>query len=514
MSVTNVRKLSTLLEISQTLSSSMDFRTALIQVLELIEENHGTVAGTVTLLDGQTGELRIEAATGIPWQAQRRAKFKIGEGVTGRVVESGRPVVVPRVSQEPLFLDRTDVWKGSGHDELSFVSMPIPVDGKTKGSLGVTYPFDPERAFEPEVEFLGVVASMIGQSVRVHGLVETERKRLVTENDQLRQELRERYDFRNIIGNSRQMRDVYQAIAQVAGGPTTVMIRGESGTGKEMVAHAIHYNSPRAEGPFVKVNCGALPDTLIESELFGYEPGAFTDARERKKGRFELADGGTLFLDEVGELSPSTQVKLLRALQEKEFERLGGVQPISVDVRLIAATNRDLENAMRQGAFREDLYYRLNVFSIFMPALRDRKPDILLLADHFVEKYASVLGKRVRRISTPAIDMLMAYHWPGNVRELENCIERAVLVCQGAVIHGHDLPPTLQTAQVSDTLPDASLDTMVGAYERDLILDSLKSARGNQAEAARLLQTTSRIVGYKLRKYGIDATRYRGARRA
>ncbi len=514
MSVTNVRKLSTLLEISQTLSSSLDFRTALIQVLELLEENHGSVAGTVTLLDEQSGELRIEAATGIPWQAQRRAKYKVGEGVTGRVVESGRTVVVPRVSQEPLFLDRTEVWKGSGHDELSFVAMPIPVDGKTRGSLGVTYPFEAARDFQPEVEFLGVVASMIGQSVRVHSLVETERKRLLTENDQLRQELRERYDFRNIIGNSRQMRDIYQAVAQVAGSPTTVMIRGESGTGKEMVAHAIHYNSQRAEGPFVKVNCGALPDTLIESELFGYEPGAFTDARERKMGRFELADGGTLFLDEVGELSPSTQVKLLRALQEKEFERLGGVKSITVDVRLITATNCDLENAMRQGKFREDLYYRLNVFSIYMPALRDRKPDILLLADHFVEKYASVLGKRVRRISTPAIDMLMAYHWPGNVRELENCIERAVLVCQGAVIHGHDLPPTLQTAQVSDTLPESSLDSMVGNYERDLILDSLKSARGNQAEAARLLQTSSRIVGYKLRKYGIDPSRYRSSRRS
>ena len=513
MSVTNVRELATLLEISQTLSSSLDFRTALNRVLELLEDNHGTVSGTVTLLD-DTGELRIEAAAGIPWQAQRRAKFKVGEGVTGRVVESGRPVVVPRVSQEPMFLDRTDVWKGSGLDELSFVSIPIPVDGRTRGSLGVSFAFHKDRKFDAEQEFLGVVASMIGQSVRVHTLVETERKRLLTENDQLRQELRERYEFRNIIGNSRQMRDVYQAIAQVAGSPTTVMIRGESGTGKEMVAHAIHYNSPRAEGPFVKVNCGALPDTLIESELFGYEPGAFTDARERKKGRFELADGGTLFLDEIGELSPATQVKLLRALQEKEFERLGGVTPISVDVRLITATNRDLENAMRQGKFREDLYYRLNVFSIFMPALRERKPDILLLADHFVEKYSSALGKRVRRISTPAIDMLMAYHWPGNVRELENCIERAVLVCQGAVIHGHDLPPTLQTAQVSDTLPEASLDTLVGNYEKDLILDSLKTARGNQAEAARLLQTTTRIVGYKLRKYGIDPARYRASRRA
>jgi Nif-specific regulatory protein len=510
----SVQKLSTLLEISQTLSSPLDLRTALVRVLEILEEQHGTVSGAITLLDEESGELDIEAATGVTWQVRRRAKYKVGEGVTGRVVESGRPVIVPKVSHEPLFLDRTKVWKESGHDELSFVCVPVPGDGKTQGSLSATLPFDGDRDFWRESEFLAVVATMIGQAVRVHSLVETERQQLVSENDQLRQELQERYEFRNIIGNSRQMRDVYQEIAQVAGSLTTVLIRGESGTGKEMVAHAIHYHSPRAGGPFVKVNCGALPENLIESELFGYEPGAFTDAREQKKGRFELADGGTLFLDEVGELSAATQVKLLRALQEKEFERLGGVRPITVDIRLIAATNSDLESAMKQGTFRADLYYRLNVFSIYMPALRDRKPDILLLADHFAEKYASVLGKSVRRISTPAIDMLTAYHWPGNVRELENCIERAVLVCAGGVVHGHDLPPTLQTAQVSDTLPQLPLEASVGNYEKDLILDSLKIARGSQAEAARLLQTTPRIIGYKLQKHGIDPSRYRAAARS
>ncbi len=513
MTVKNVRRFSTLLGISQTLSSALDLRTALLNVLDILEAQLGTVSGTITLLDDKSGDLNIAAATGITWQVQRRATYEVGEGVTGRVVKSGRPVIVPKVSQEPLFLDRTDVWKKSDHDELSFVCVPVLVDRKAKGSLGITLPYERGQKFRPEVEFLGVVASMVGQAVRVHALVETERQRLLTENSQLRQELRERYEFRNIIGNSRQMRDVYQQIAQVAGSPTTVMIRGASGTGKELVAHAIHYNSPRAEGPFVKVNCGALPDTLIESELFGYEAGAFTDARQNKEGRFELADGGTLFLDEIGELSPSTQVKLLRALQDKEFERLGGVRSVTVDVRLITATNRDLERAMGQGVFREDLYYRLNVFSIFMPALRDRKPDILLLADHFAEKYASVLGKSVRRISTPAIDMLMAYHWPGNVRELENCIERAVLVCQGSVIHGHDLPPTLQTAQVSGTLPRLSLDATVANYEKDILLDSLKTARGNQAEAARLLDTTQRIVGYKLRKYGIEPARYRASSR-
>ena len=513
VSMRTPRKLSTLVEIGDTLSSSLDLRSALLRVLEVIEEQHGTVSGTITLLDRESGDLNIVAATGVTWQVQRHAKFKVGDGVTGRVVKSGRPVIVPQISKEPLFLDRTGVRKTSGHDELTFVCVPVPVDGKTEGSLGVTFPYEQDREFRLEAEFLEVAASTIGQAVRVHTLVDTERQRLLTENAHLRQNLQERYDFRNIIGNSRQMHDVYQQIAQVAGSPTTVMIRGESGTGKEMVAAAVHYNSSRAEGPFVKVNCGALPDTLIESELFGYEPGAFTDAREQKKGRFELADGGTLLLDEVGELSASTQVKVLRVIQEKELDRLGGVRPITVDVRLITTTNRDLETAVRQRLFREDLYYRLNVFSIFMPALRDRKPDILLLSDHFAEKYSTVLGKSVRRISTPAIDMLVAYHWPGNVRELENCIERSVLVCQGGVIHGHDLPPTLQTAQVSGTLPEASLESAVSNYERDLLLDSLKSARGNQAEAARLLQTTSRIVGYKLRKYGIDPRRYRSSSR-
>jgi Nif-specific regulatory protein len=305
------------------------------------------------------------------------------------------------------------------------------------------------------------------------------------------------------------MQAVYEQLRQVAPSNTTTLIRGESGTGKEMIAHAIHYGSPRAEKAFVKVSCAALPESLVESELFGYEKGAFTDARQQKKGRFERAHGGTLFLDEIGELPPSTQIKLLRVLQEREFERLGGTHPVKVDVRLIAATNKDLELAVQAGTFREDLYYRLNVFSIFLPPLRERRADILLLADHFVEKYALAHGKDVRRIATTAIDMLTAYHWPGNVRELENCVERAVLVCDGGVIHAHHLPPTLQTAEVSGTLPKHSLVKAVESLERDLIQDALKSARGNKAKAARLLDTTERILAYKARKYGIDEARFR-----
>jgi Nif-specific regulatory protein len=248
---------------------------------------------------------------------------------------------------------------------------------------------------------------------------------------------------------------------------------------------------------------------LLETELFGHEKGAFTGAQSRKKGRFELADGGTLFLDEIGDLSPATQIKLLRVLQEREFERVGGTETVKVNVRLIAATNKDLSKAIAEGQFREDLYYRLNVFTIFLPPLRERKPDILLLAEHFLEKYEREHGKRIRRLSTPAIDMLTSYHWPGNVRELENVIERAVLVCDTNVIHGHHLPPSLQTAELSGTVAHVPLKSAVGAYERDLIQDALKTTRGNKSKAARLLETTERVLGYKILSYGIDPQRFK-----
>jgi Nif-specific regulatory protein len=305
------------------------------------------------------------------------------------------------------------------------------------------------------------------------------------------------------------MRRVFDQVAQVVGTGATVLIRGESGTGKELIAHALHHHSPRAGKPFVRVNCAALPETLVESELFGYERGAFTGAQARRKGRFELADGGTLFLDEIGELSPSTQAKLLRVIQEREFERLGGTATIPVDVRLITATNKNLEAALGDGTFREDLYYRLNVFTICLPPLRERKSDILLLADHFVEKYARLHGRSIKRISTPAIDMLVSYHWPGNVRELENTIERAVLVADGDVIHGHHLSPILQTAEASGTVVSGSLAEAVETFESNLIQDALKTTRGNRARAARLLSTTERIINYKIRRYGIDPRRFR-----
>ena len=321
--------------------------------------------------------------------------------------------------------------------------------------------------------------------------------------------MQDRFRPENITGNSSSMRDVYQQIHQVAGSDTTVLIRGESGTGKELVAHAIHYSSRRSKGPFIKVNCAALNENLLESELFGHEKGAFTGAIQSRKGRLEEADGGTLFLDEIGDFTSVTQVKLLRVLQERQFERVGSNQTLKTNARIVAATNRNLEDAVDEGCFRQDLYYRINVFEIFLPPLRERKDDILLLADFFVEQYAKKMGKDVRRISTPAINMMVAYHWPGNVRELENCIERAILLSTDGVIHGHHLPPTLQTSDASDTIGTGSLKERVYLFERDIIVDALKRCDGNAAAAARDLRTTPRIMGYKVKDLGIDYRRYR-----
>jgi Nif-specific regulatory protein len=510
----DARRLSTLLEVSQALSGTLNLKSSMQRVLQILIRHHGVVRGMVTLL--RDGELHVEAIEGFDDRA-RSVIFKVGEGITGQVVQSGKPIVVPRVSKEPEFLNRMPRRADLPRHELSFICVPIVVQRTTAGTLAIDLKFKPERDYESSVKFFGIVSSMIAQALNVQRLVEEERRRLVDENTHLRQELRERYDFSNIIGTSGPTRQMYEQVAQVAQTNTTVLIRGESGTGKELIAHAIHYNSLRAKKPFVKVSCAALPDTLIESELFGYEKGAFTGANARKKGRFELAESGTIFLDEIGDINAGTQVKLLRVLQEREFERLGGTESVRVNVRVIAATNKDMEKAIAEGTFREDLYYRLNVFTIFVPPLRDRKSDMLLLADHFLEKFSREHGKVIKRISTPAIDMLMSYHWPGNVRELENALERSVLVCDGQVIHGHHLPPSLQTADASGTVTRVSLKDAVEGFERDLIQDALKTTRGNRAKAARLLDTTERILNYKVRNLGVDVRRFRpsdGSRRA
>jgi len=427
------------------------------------------------------------------------------QGIAARVVESAKPVIIPILESEPPVLEHAASGALLNGGDLTFACVPLVIDSECVGALGVDLPFNRERDYDETLKLFGLYASIAAQAIRLDRPQITKKPSSIAVGPKPE----EGYDFSNVVGNSGPMQDVCENVARVARTNATVMIRGESGTGKELIAHAIHYNSLRKSGPFIKVNCAALPDNLIESELFGYEKGAFTGAGTQKKGRFELAEGGTLFLDEIGELSASTATKLLRVLQEREYERLGGTRTIKTDVRLIVATNKDLEKAIAGGTFREDLYYRLNVFSIFVPPLRERKPDVMLLTDHFLEGFNLEHGRQVKRVSTAAIDALMSYHWPGNVRELRNTIERAVLVSDGHVIDAHHLPPTLQTAETSGTVANLSLKGAVEAYEKDMIQDALKTTKGNCAKAAKLLWTTERIINYKARKYGILATRFR-----
>ena len=503
-----VKELSLLFQISQLLDSSMDLRNVIGPVLKALSEHCGIAQGAITLFNRGTGETSIEMAIGLSNNQKKRGKYKIGEGITGRVVQTGNPAIIPRISEEPLFLDKTGSRTNVDWKEISFICVPIKLGKEVIGTLSADWYYTEKISLEDNARLLSIIGSMIAQAVGLRQTAQAEREQLIEENLRLQEELKDRFRPANIIGNSKAMQDVYALIAQVAKSDTTVLIRGESGTGKELVAHAIHYNSSRAERPFIKVNCAALPETVIESELFGHEKGAFTGAVSQRKGRFELAHSGTLFLDEIGDLTPSTQIKLLRVLQEKEFERVGGTATIKSDVRILAATNRDLEQLIESGIFRQDLYYRLNVFPIHLPPLRSRKTDTLLLADYFVEKYSRMNHKNIRRISTPAIDMMMAYHWPGNVRELENCLERAVLMSGDDVIHGHHLPPTLQTAEESGTTPKSTLTGTIESVEREMIQEALKSARGNMAKAARALGISERIMGLRVRKYGIDPMRF------
>ncbi|HEV8176090.1 MAG TPA: sigma 54-interacting transcriptional regulator [Gemmatimonadales bacterium] len=502
------RKLGTLVDVSQALAGNVSLQAGLSGVLATLVRRCGAVRGTVALLDERTRELQIRAGVGLSRDGSA-TRYALGEGITGAVAESGEPIVVPEISRDQRFLHRAAARQERSGAEFSFVCVPILLHQRPVGTLSVELPYKAKREYSRLLKFLRIVASMISQAVRIHRLLEAERHKLVSENAQLREELHRRYDFSSLVGTSGPMRQMYEEMARVAPTSTTVLIRGESGNGKELIASSIHYHSTRAKKPFIKVNCAALPETLVESELFGHERGAFTGAVGRKKGRFELASGGTIFLDEIGELSPAIQVKLLRVLQEREFERVGGTEPVKVDVRVVAATNRNLETALADGNFREDLYYRLNVFPIIIPPLRERRSDVLPLADYFVEKYAREHGKTIKRISTPAIDQLASYHWPGNVRELENTIERAVLMADGEVIHGHHLPPTLQTAEATGTVLNTSLGGAVGTFERGLIVDALKTTRGNRSRAARLLGTTERVINYKVKKYGIEPARLR-----
>ena len=505
-------EITTLYEISKAISSSLDLKGVMTKVLDILHEKMAMERGTLCLLDKGTSEIIIEVARGLSGQEKERGRYKLGEGVTGRVVAAGEPIIVKNVGEEPLFLNRTRARGDIKRATISFLCVPIKLDRETVGAFSVDRLFHQDISFEEDLRLLTIISSMVAQAVRIHQMVEKEKSRLQDENTRLRQELKKRFHPSNIIGESKRMLDVYETLELVSKTKATVLLRGESGTGKELIAHAIHYHSERADNPFIKVSCAALPETLLESELFGYEKGAFTGALTNKVGRFEMANSGTLFLDEIGDLSPSTQVKLLRVLQEREFERVGGTQTIHVDIRLIVATNKDLEKEVREGRFREDLYYRLNVVSIFLPPLRERREDIPVLVNHFLERACQENKKKVKYISDESMEILMNYAWPGNVRELENAIERAVVLCKGETLTPEFFPipqdgkgpgltrfnPDLESESFTAPLPQT-----VEALEKRMIGAALKKTGGNQRRAAQLLGLTARMIGYKIKQYGL-----------
>lgn len=508
-----VDEMNLLLGISSTLQEGPNLQHIVQPVLKQMAESLGLYRGTVRILNRETGEILIDEAFGLTSDEMASERIQIGEGVIGQVVKTGQPVIVPDVEDSGGALHPN--CPGRPGQSLrrpgatAFLCVPIVFESEVMGTLsGYRRAGEPE-ALKRDQRLLIVTAQLIAQAARLRQTTRENLEALRLENERLQEQIRKHFKPDNMIGNSRSMQIVYHSIEQVAASSTTVLIRGESGVGKELVAHAIHMRSLRATKPLVKVNCAALPETIVESELFGHERGAFTGAIAMRKGRFELAHGGTIFLDEIGELPLSVQAKLLRILQEREFERVGGTQTLRCDVRVIAATNRSLEDYMQAEKFRLDLYYRLNVFPVYVPALRERKADILALADFFVEKYSVANSKPVLRISTPAIDMLMSYHWPGNVRELENCIERAVLLSTDGVIHGYHLPTSLQTAEATATEPKSTLETALNAFEREMIVEELKLTRGNLAQAGRQLGLTERIMGLRVKKFGIDPKKFR-----
>jgi Nif-specific regulatory protein len=490
-------------DVSKSLAESLDLEETLSSMLKSFDTHLKLRRGMITRLDPDTETINVRLAHGLSKKSQSLASYKVGEGIIGLVVQKGKEIIVPDISKDPRFLHKTRSRRQEKGKKIAFFCVPIKLEGKTIGALSVDKQSDPKDDFEANVRLLNVTATMVAQAVKLNKLVESDRKQLREENVRLRREIKSHFNIHNMVGTSNAMKEVYRLIEQVSNSNATVLLRGESGTGKDLVAHAIHYNSLRADKPFVKVNCTALPDTLLESELFGHEKGAFTGAAERKLGRFERAHGGTIFLDEIGDFSLNLQVNLLRVIQFKEFERVGGLETIKTNVRIVVATHKNLEEQIKEGLFREDLYYRINVFPIYMPPLRERKDDIMLLADYFLERIAAENNKNISRISTPAIDMLTRYHWPGNIRELENCIERAVLLCNDDVIRSEHLPPSLQMIKKTEPVAQRSLTEIIENKERELIVDALKKFDGNQRKTAKELGISERILGYKIKKYGI-----------
>ncbi|MGD0388870.1 MAG: sigma 54-interacting transcriptional regulator [Tepidisphaeraceae bacterium] len=526
------QEIAILTEIGRILSSTLELRESFQKMMQIISEKLDMRRGSLVLLDESTGRLRTEAAVGLTPEEIERGKYALGEGITGNVVATGRARIIPDVRAEPDFLNRTGRLMPQTADKaVSFLCVPIKIENRTAGALSVDKPYVSDDSLRSDQAFLEIVAAFLAQAIQINRMVLHQKEELLAENAQLRAQVRDRFRFENIIGDSPAMHEVFATVGQVANSRATVLLLGETGTGKEMIAKAIHYNSPRRERNFVRVNCGALTGTLLESELFGHVRGSFTGAIRDKQGRFEAAGDGTIFLDEIGTLEPELQVKLLRVLQEREFERVGDTQTIKVDVRVIAATNVDLQEEVAKGTFREDLFYRLNVVPVYLPPLRNRREDIPHLIDYFLDKYNAQNERKLRRISREMLNVLMRYPWPGNVRELENAIERAVVLSTDEDFHEELLPlsvrmfaaqrRTTQSSESIETLTRRLADQAIADYELregeiyQLVIDQIEHALieralakcgGVKTKAADFLGINRNTLNKKVKDLGIEAS--------
>jgi Nif-specific regulatory protein len=547
------QELDILERISQILGDGLELPQVFQRAMSLLSERLGVQRASLVLWDQASEKLRIVAAVGLTPEEMARGRYALGEGVTGQVLATGKPAIVADVSRHPDFLNRTGsrppapvpapgkVAPGSapGADAVavaladqptSFICVPVKDGDQYVGCISIDKPFVDEDTLDSDARLMTIMAGSFGQTIRIHNLMQVEKDQWLEENQQLRDNLRTKYRFDNIIGSSPVMLDVLAMIGQVASSRATVLLLGETGCGKEMIAKAIHYNSPRRDKPMIRVNCGALSPQLLESELFGHVKGAFTGAVKDKIGRFEAADGGTLFLDEVGTLSTELQVKLLRVLQERELERVGDHRTVKVDVRVIAATNLDLEEETRKGTFREDLYYRLNVVTINLPPLRSRREDIPRLIDHFLDRYNKENARSLRKISRDVLNTMLRYPWPGNVRELENAIERAVVMSQSEEFTEDLLPLQIRlfAQQVRGDTSDESIeaqaaklaahaikqyqmydgqiyDMVVGEIERQLLREALDYNGGVKIRTAEFLGINRNTLNKKVKDFGLDA---------
>lgn len=530
------QELDVLEKISQILGDDLELSQVFQRVMAVLNEKMGVQRAALALWDEAVDVLRVVAAIGMSVEEMKRGRYALGEGITGQVVATGRPKVVADISRDKDFLNRTGSRRFPSQPDatagpISFICVPVKDGDRHVGAISIDKPYSDEPTLAADARLLAIIAGSIAQTIRIHHLVQIEKDQLLAENRQLLDNLQGKYRFENIIGSSPPMLDVLGTIAQVAGSRATILLLGETGVGKELIAKAIHYNSPRRDKPLIRVNCGALNPQLLESELFGHVKGAFTGAVRDKVGRFEAADGGTIFLDEIGTLDAQLQVNLLRVLQEREFERVGDHQTVKVDVRVIAATNLDIEQEVRRGAFREDLYYRLNVVTIELPPLRSRREDIPRLIDHFLDRYNRENNRNLRKISREVLNTLLRYPWPGNVRELENAVERAVVMSRGEEFTDDLLPLQIRmfAQQVRGATPDESVEGLaqkladlavqqyqgsagqiysltISEIERHLIREAIDHTGGVKTRAADFLGINRNTLNKKVKELNIEAS--------